>query len=140
MDPHTAGCVAARVARPRLGADPGAGSEVVVVALRQRDLDCVGDLAVSVGTERRPVKRLARLPGEPALTAGTNELLDLHEDVVTGTQAAAAHAHGYPLAGQRCERDARLRSVTPRPHPCVDAEEQARPDEREARVDGELLA
>src|SRR6185312_11349942 len=138
MDPDTARRVPLRVAGLRLGADPGARAEVVVVARGERDVDGEGDLAVTVGAERGAVERLARLPGQPAaVVRRPHELLHLDDDVVARAQAGAAHSDRDGLAGFRRQRDARLGAIAPRLHARVDAEEQAEHDEAEARIDGD---
>ena len=140
MDADAPCGVAVGVARVRLIADPGSSPEIVVVSCRERDVDGIGDLPLSVGPERSAVERLAGLPGQPAgAVRRAQELLDLDDDVLARPKTYAANRDGNRVTGLRRQRDARLSPVSPGLDARIDTEQQARDHQPEPRIDRDLL-
>ena len=140
MDADAPGRVAPRVTLLRLVADPRSRAEIVVVARRYRNVDRIGDRTVAVGPERSTVERLAGLPGQASFVVRrTHELVDLDDDVVARTKAGAMNGDGNHVTRLRRKRDARLSPVAPRLDARVDAEQQARNHQAEARIDRDLF-
>ena len=129
--------VPVRIAVLRLLPDPHARPDVVEVAGRDRDLHRLRDVAGTVGTERRAVQRLTRLPRQlPVLVGRAQQLLDLDDEVIARAQPCAADRDADDRAALRRQRDARLWPVAPRLDARVDRADEPGPEHDQAEIEG----
>src|SRR6266542_2424237 len=132
--------VPVRVTVPRRIAHPRPRTEVVEVAGRKGEVDCLLDLSGVVRPERGAVERLPRPPRKAAPPIGhSQQLLHLDDQVVARAQADSPDRDGDDGSAFRRDGDARLRSVAPRLDPRVDREHEASTEHDEAHVENASL-